>query len=339
MGKGVSVSLAALVAVLPGVAAAEVLTVEGVYAARDPGAVEVEEITVERFGGQVGEQLAIALTDSLEGVRLDSEPYFTVRSGSGGGDNIYIYGADTPASVAQAIETAGPVSATLRGTASGEVSDVRSGTTKTTKCVRRDENKKCVEEKVDVYECRTMTVSFSPSLRLIAREGGTLYSVDDHKSSAKRYCANEYSQPSATQMMQALVDSFATRVRLDLAPEFRREDIRVLESRKGLAKEDSKGFKDAVRLTKNDQLAACLRFEEIAQRNPGQASAVFNAGLCAERDGRLEEAADLYRSALATGEGEAYSRAGLERVASRLEAERQLELRYPPAEPDTDEAL
>ncbi|WP_226698842.1 hypothetical protein [Qipengyuania gaetbuli] len=329
MRVGIRVSVAALVVALPAAANAEVLTVEGIYAARDAGAIEVEEITIERFGGEVGERLAIALTDRLEGVQIDGERYFNVRAGSSGGDNIYIYGADTPASEVAAAVEAGPVSATMRGTASGEVSDYRSGSTKKTRCVKKDEDKNCVEERVDVYECRTMTVSFSPSLRLIAREGGTLYAADGRHSQSQNYCANEYSQPSANKMMDALVDGFATRVRLDLAPEFRREDIRVLESRKGLAKQDSKDFKTAVRLTKNDQLAACIRFEELAGRNPEQVSAIFNAGLCAERDGRLEEAADLYGRALATGESKDYSEAGLDRVSSRLEAERQLSLRYP----------
>lgn len=70
-------AIAGLALASPDIALAEVLTVEGVYPARTAGAVEVEEITVERFGGDVGEQLAIAITDRLEDVRLDSQPYFT----------------------------------------------------------------------------------------------------------------------------------------------------------------------------------------------------------------------------------------------------------------------
>ena len=329
----------ALAAAFPGAATAEVLTIEGIYAARDPGAIEVEEIVVERFGGEIGEQLALALTDRLEAIALDGQPYFGLRAATGGGDRVYVYGADTPAGGNSPMERAGPVTATLRGTASSEVTETLSGTTKQTRCLRKNEKGKCVEKTIDVYECRELTVSLAPELRLVAAERGTLYAARDRLSRSVRFCGNDSSIPSALPMMEELIDRFATRVRLDLAPQFRREDVRVLESRKGLAKGDSAAFKQAVKLTKNDQLAACLRFNELAERNPGQASAVFNAGLCSERDGRLEEAAAKYRRALATGEGEAYSRAGLERVASRLEAEQQLELRYPPAEPDTDEAL
>ena len=46
-------AIAGLALAGPDIALAEVLTVEGVYPARTAGAVEVEEITVERFGGKL----------------------------------------------------------------------------------------------------------------------------------------------------------------------------------------------------------------------------------------------------------------------------------------------
>ena len=320
-------AMAGLALAGPEIALAEVLTVEGVYPARTAGAVEVEEITVERFGGDVGEQLAIAITDRLEDVRLDSQPYFTIKSATGGGNTYHIYGA---AGAAPEQALSGPVGATLRGTASGEVSEVRDGSEKRTRCVRRDDNKKCIEETVDVFRCRKMTVRFSPSLRLIAREGGTLYAADDDLVQSQRYCANDKSEPSPARMMDSMVDEFAQRVRYDLAPEFRREDVRIMESRKGLANADSSAFRETVRLTKSDQAAACAQFEAMLPSYPDHASLLFNAGLCAERDGRLEEAADLYQRTRMTADGRAYAQAGLDRVASRMRAERQLDRRYPP---------
>ena len=311
----------------PEIALAEVLTVEGVYPARTAGAVEIEEITVERFGGDVGEQLAIAITDRLEDVRLDSQPYFTIKSATGGGNTYHIYGA---AGAAPEEAPSGPVGATLRGTASGEVSEVRDGSEKRTRCVRRDDNKKCIEETVDVFRCRKMTVRFSPSLRLIAREGGTLYAADDDLVQSQRYCANDKSEPSPARMMDSMVDEFAQRVRYDLAPEFRRADVRIMESRKGLANADSSAFRETVRLTKSDQAAACAQFEAMLASYPDHASLLFNAGLCAERDGRLEEAAELYQRTRMTADGRAYAQAGLDRVTSRMRAERQLDRRYPP---------
>ena len=320
-------AMAGLALAGPDIALAEVLTVEGVYPARTAGAVEVEEITVERFGGDVGEQLAIAITDRLEDVRLDSQPYFTIKSATGGGNTYHIYGA---AGAAPEEPISGPVGATLRGTASGEVSEVRDGSEKRTRCVRRDDNKKCIEETVDVFRCRKMTVHFSPSLRLIAREGGTLYAADDDLVQSQRYCANDKSEPSPARMMDSMMDEFAQRVRYDLAPEFRREDVRIMESRKGLAKADSSAFRETVRLTKSDQAAACTQFEAMLASYPDHASLLFNAGLCAERDGRLEEAADLYQRTRMTADGRAYAQAGIDRVASRMRAERQLDRRYPP---------
>jgi hypothetical protein len=327
MRKYALLVIAGLALAGPEIALAEVLTTEGIYPARKAGAVEVEEITIERFGGDVGEQLAIAITDRLDNVRLDSQPYFTIKSGTGGGNTYHIYGAD---GAAPGAASSGPVAATLRGTASGEVTEVRDGSEKRTRCVRRDDNKKCIEETVDVFRCRKMTVHFSPSLRLIAREGGTLYAVDDDLARSERYCANDESEPSPARMMDSMVDEFAQRVRYDLAPEFRREDVRIMESRKGLAKADSSVFKDAVQLTKSSQAASCAEFEAMLATYPDHASLLFNAGLCAERDGRLEEAAELYRRTLTKSDGQAYAQAGLGRVESRMRAERQLDRRYPP---------
>ncbi|MFW2350006.1 hypothetical protein [Qipengyuania sp.] len=302
---------------------AEVLDVDAVYAARDPAAVEIEEITVERFGGDMGELLAIAITDRLEEVRLDSRPYFTVKSGSPGGNTYNIYGA----AGAPAAEPT-PKAATLRGTASEQRSDTRDGEKKVTRCLKRDDRKKCIEETVDVFACRKLTVTLQPVLRLIAREGGTLYAAEDTLLRSQRYCADERGKPSATDMTQSLVDEFAGRVRLDLAPEYRHEEVRIMESRKGLSKADSGAFKDAVRLTKSDQEAACARFAEMLAVYPEHSSVAFNAGLCAEREGRLEDAAGLYGRVMATSEGRDYARAGLDRVDSQIEAERQLERRY-----------
>ena len=268
-------AIAGLALAGPEIALAEVLTVEGVYPARTAGAVEVEEITVERFGGDVGEQLAIAITDRLEDVRLDSQPYFTIKSATGGGNTYHIYGA---AGAAPEQALSGPVGATLRGTASGEVSEVRDGSEKRTRCVRRDDNKKCIEETVDVFRCRKMTVHFSPSLRLIAREGGTLYAADDDLVQSQRYCANDKSEPSPARMMDSMVDEFAQRVRYDLAPEFRRADVRIMEGRKGLAKADSSA---------PVQRGTMRRTRGPAGRSGGSVSAHADggrrAGLCASR--------------------------------------------------------
>ena len=101
---------------------------------------------------------AIALADRLEAVRLDREPYFTILAGQA-----RRYGYSTGETAARDYGAA-----TMRGTASGEILDIRDGTKKRTRCVRRDERKKCVEEKVEVYRCRKLAVRFDPSVRLIA---------------------------------------------------------------------------------------------------------------------------------------------------------------------------
>ena len=72
----------------------------------------------------------------------------------------------------------------------------------------------------------------------------------------------------------------------------------------------------------------CARGASIALEaaNPGDISLLFNIGLCHEGEGNLEAAADHYQSVLRIKPGKLEAVQGLDRIASRLRAERQLEM-------------
>lgn len=285
-------------------AGAETLPVSGIYAAGSDEAATVRTIALESFSGDKGTSLGFAISDSLETAVFDGEPWFLVYP------------------------TAGEdVDAVMRGSAGIEIRETDLEDRKVTDCKKRDKDKKCIEEKVTFYECTRLEVTLYPQLRLIARDGTEIYSNRTRLEDAKSYCANDSTLPSADAMLEGLIRSFAWTVRRDLAPEFRSEDVRVLESRKGMDRGSRNAFRDAVRLTKTDIDGACSAFAALESANPAHVSILFNIGLCAEGRGELDEAERYYGRALSIEPGKDYAVAGLDRVASKRRAQFQFDLR------------
>ena len=55
---------------------AETIPVEGVYAARANIPADVELIVIDRFGGDLGQDVELALTERLSGIIIRGEPFF-----------------------------------------------------------------------------------------------------------------------------------------------------------------------------------------------------------------------------------------------------------------------
>lgn len=307
IGKWV-ILLASACTLQSGVANAEQLAVEGVYAARTDGAIGVSEIAIEPIRGREGYALENALADQLGSARIYGDPYFRLLPAS--------FGLEESANGAAALE----------GYADSRVYDTSDGEIEHTRCIRKvkheDGSKKCVESVTDVFECRRLHVEFRPEVALMAGEG-TLYRRQDSFANSERYCANSSYVPDAEAMLGPMIARFARAVRLDLAPEQRFNRYRILESRKGLEGSDRKAFKRAIKLTKSDPIGACIAFEDILTRNPFQRSALYNVALCREADGQLVLAAQAYDQLILASDKSRF-RNGLARVESRIRAREQL---------------
>ena len=198
------------------------------------------------------------------------------------------------------------VDAVLRGTAGLEIIETELDPKKVTKCEERDSDRNCIRESVRFYDCYELAVLVIPNVRLIARDGSELHRMRDRLTKRDRHCTDEYSRPSVDAMAQELVEQYASRVRHALAPVYRNQQIRVLESRKGMNRDDKRAFRDAVRLTKTDIGAACEAFSALEAANPQNVSILFNIGLCAEGRGELEVAKAYYQRALEVEPGKNY---------------------------------
>ncbi|MBX7456954.1 hypothetical protein K3152_01725 [Qipengyuania sp. 1NDH17] len=294
---------------------AETLPVSAVYAAEQDAPSEFQTIVVERFDGNEGTKFALALRNAIARARIDGEDYFEVRRDSAPG------------------EDAGQT-AWINGTAFTEVERLQAGTTEERKCVRRDDDDKCVQYRTYTYSCSELSVRFTGEVQMLDAREELAYDRSFSTVDSKRYCRNESSVPSTSDMVTGMVDRFAWQVRRDLAPIQRHEDIRVLESRKDMDKPLRKPFKKALRLTKSNWEAACSEFERLNKAQPRHITLTFNTGLCREAVGDLDGAEELYDLTLELEAGKDYPTAGLSRIASRRRAAEQLAIHY--GEPEAE---
>lgn len=284
---------------------AETLPVRGVYPAMNDEAAALGTIAVEAFGGVDGQAIGIAAGDMLRAVRVEGEPWFRI----------------VPASARMDAD------AVLQGTANAESWRRDSGTREVERCVERDENRECIREEKRQIPCWDAVVRLEPRIRLVAADGRLIHAIDEGREVSRRFCRDE-DPPSRANMISELVDGIAGQLRFDLAPMDRLEDVRVMESRKGLQGDDRDAFRDAVRLTKSDRAAACAAWGALEPANPENVSVLFNLGLCAESAGELGQAESYYRHALMSDSRAEYPTHGISRIEARYRAESQMDAHY-----------
>ncbi|MDY7096909.1 MAG: hypothetical protein SXU28_02100 [Pseudomonadota bacterium] len=296
-------------------ASAETIDVSGVYASRADLPGNVERIVTEPFGGDAGPDALIAITDRLGSAIVEGQPWFRFTSSSFGSN-------------------AGEVpDAALRGSVRTEVTERRVQPRIVKECVERDDNKKCVRREEVRIACWQLDTLLIPRISLVDADGRRLYSRQQSQSKSVRYCRDDDTIPSAISQIDALIDDLAFEVRRDLVPDERTVAVRVMESRKDLAKSDRNAFRAAVKLTDNDAFGACLSFREMEPRNPRQVSLLYNIGLCEEAEGKLELSAQYYERALDQSPGRDYPTRGLIRLREHERGLIQIEARNGVSEP------
>ena len=280
--------------------AAETLPVSGVYPAGSDAAASLGTIAVERFGGEDGQQLGLAAADRLREVTIDGEPYFRI------------------------VPEGSPADAVLQGTAAAESRRRDSSPREENVCVERDEDRDCIRREKRDIPCWELVVRLDAAVRLVSTEGELLYALNREDEQPQRFCEGD-ERPSAERMIRTLAERYADQLRNDFGPVQRFEQIRVMEDRDGLSRDDGRAFRAAVQLTKTDHEAACAAWAALEPGNPGHASVLFNLGLCEESRGRLREARDYYQRVIAGGDDDAYARQGAARIEARWRANAQLE--------------
>lgn len=305
-----------------GAAQAETLPVAGIYAAETDAPSRARSIALDSFDGRWGERVAFAIDDALRGAVIEGRPYFAVTyAGPNSGGGSFRYDRDADPNAAR-----GGADAVMRGIADIDVRNEPDGTKDVEECAKRDDRDKCIEKQTVTYPCRLRTVELRPEVRLVARDGDLLYAKGDTLIASQRFCEDEDRPPAIEDVVKDLAYGFAAGVRTDLAPTYREEAFRILESRDGIAKADHNAFRAAVRLTKSDPDGACRAFAALEPSYPRDVSILFNLGLCHESKGELEDAVQQYEIVLGIKPGKIEAEDGLRRIASRQRAQQQLSI-------------
>lgn len=291
--------------VLAAQASAETIRIDATYPAPNDRAAMLESIAIERFGGEDGPALSILIGDRLRDARIDGAPYFRVL----------------PASLANDADAA------LRGTVSVRVDVSSSSDKEVSRCVKRDDNRNCVERRKEKIPCELASVSVRPTLRLIGIDGDLIHSDGTAASRQVRYCADQ-DQPSLDPLVNEALREIADRMRADLAPTQRSDLFRIMESRKRMDRQAAKAFRAAVKLTKRDVAGACNAFEDLEGVIGDQVSLLFNIGLCAEFEEDFARARNYYQRSLDVDASKGYAAQGLYRLERRKRAGQQLEARF-----------
>lgn len=267
----------AIAALAAGIAHAEVLEISGEFAAPNREASLLGSISIDRIDGQDGAALARAIEQGLSGTHFDLMGGRTGR-------------------------------ANAEGSLSGGVTtgvDEQPFKKKEKRCVEKDANKKCVREEVVELRCRRRVINVKADLRLVRnRDGRIVYSASKPFTQETSWCEGQNAPAPVEEVIADGVRNLGYSVRNDIAPTRSTYSIRVRESDKGMSKDQSKRFKDLVKLTKRDVRGACAGWAALAGELPGHPSLAFDLGLCAEQAGDYEKALQYYHAASRAGAAE-----------------------------------
>lgn len=264
--------LAAMAVALPLAAQAEVIHVDGVFAAGAREASLLPTIGVDLFNGPNGDALGTAIERRLAALGRDGVPHARIVAPSLRPDGL------------------------LTGRATSSVDDYAYEEARD-RCIERKDDK-CTRRVTYRVPCIRRTVTLYTDLRLTRyRDGRILYSQSPTRSDTNSWCRDSGAAVDPEGTVQFMVESIAEQVRLDLAPHHEAYKIRIREDRDGLPPDLAAQFKQGVHQTKHDERTACATFAAIGVSAPDHGPTLFNRALCAEAAGRYDEATALYTRA------------------------------------------
>ena len=305
LSTATSTSLIALF-VLASTAQAEVLSIEGVAPANSSEFVDIHSIAIEDFGGSDGRALAFELEERLSAISILDQLYFTVIGG----------------------RSAVRPDASLSGNATAAVEEYET-VAKRRRCVERGEKNKCVTYRHIEVDCLTRTIDYRARVRATRyRDGRSIYTESFPSQYEQTICfGDDEDFRSSESVIRDMLAETAGGVRHDLAPREYRQDVRILESRKGMSKADGPYFKAAIRMTKSNPEEACRMWDEAARNGLDHISLSFNRGLCAEQRQDFDSALALYEEADSLSPGKSEVGEAMRRVHDHQRALAEWELR------------
>jgi len=285
-GLGLAVAVSAL---------AEVAQMTGRFPAQYREAAMLRSLSVDRIGGRDGQAVGLAIERALGGGYFD-----LIYDGRRGG---------------------GRAEGMLSGAVSSGVEDSYYKQPEK-RCIERDKDKKCIKEEEVQINCTRRVANLTADIRIVrADDGRIVYSANKPNRQEITWCQGQSPARTGEEMINSMIGEIANSVASEITPHTETYRIRFRESTKGLPKDMSRGFKDAIKLSQRDLRAACAAWGQMNQAVPKHPSLVFNLGLCAEAAGDLRGALAFYQQAIGLIGPRSEAGTGADRVRSRIVAD------------------
>lgn len=312
--QSISVLTAAFIMAAP--AQAEILQMTSLYPAGNPVGNESKSVAIASFLGTHGDKLDVAIKRELTKATVNGLPYYDLSFYSSqretdallnGAADVDIYNSTTTGYKRICVEY--------------DATKVFSGEEKEAKCTKHDT--------VEV-DCTKRVITLDAKIMFVTANGNRPKFLEDYaRTNEQTHCPgiDDNGLTSKKDEIRKLIQNLAVEIRKTLAPTERREKIRVLEKRKGMAKTQSSAFKAAVRMTKKDGREACRMWMEQGQNSPPHRSLNFNIALCTEQSGDLETALNQFRDTEVSFGKHRLITTARTRVARKIKAENDWEAR------------
>ena len=271
-------------------ASAEVARMHGEFAAPNREASYLDRMAVRRIDGRDGAQLALALERAI-----GNTGYFTIVSAREGEADGIVSGA-----VTTGVEQ-------------------NPFTREETKCAEKTDGK-CAREEKRKIDCFRRVVTLTASLRIVRHaDGAVVYAGGDPQRDETSWCKGDTPSHTVESAVTAMIGRAASGLAAAISPSSRDYQIRFRESRSGMPKDISNRFKGVVKLSQRDLPAACAAWQQIDTALPNHPSVVFDLGLCAEAQGKYEDAGAFYRrAAQLIGSRDNEATEGMDRIAQLI---------------------
>jgi tetratricopeptide (TPR) repeat protein len=258
-------------------------------------AAPLRHVAVADFDGPEGDNFAYALEGMLASADFDGARYYTMMEmghRGRGADTGYAtqYGRDIHAD------------GVFYGRMQTAHFDNFPYDEKTTRCVKKDADGKCVRHEDFFRPClrRTFRMEVFPILVRV-RDGHVVYSDRKSAGSETSWCRGDAQLTSDDSMIDGAIYNILASIRQDIAPYNTILNATVIEKTDGLPEADAKAFDAAVKAAgKGDLSSACHAWDAIHASQPNHAWTTYNIGVCAEANGDFAGALKLYEKARST---------------------------------------
>lgn len=272
-------------------------------------AAKFKSVAVLPFDGTDGKEFSTLVESALAGVRIDDKQYFQIVDRSVMDKTLNemklsmtgVVDADTAARIGKMVGAKGIYTGTVTKSA---VNDEKS-TKEKTKCesYRKDsmgkDTRECARWKDVKIACKSRLAYFEVAPKLVDVESSRIVFANTYRGNAsEEACEGEdKALPDETRMKQQVQEKAIQQLRMDVAPYYEVMEFTLKDSDKDIPSEAAKAkLKDGLSFAKGNRMdRACELWSEAKATVPNSVTLLYNLGVCAETQGRLEEARVLYQ--------------------------------------------